>query len=197
VRVEKPVRVKGLLIASQSFIVQRGVAEPFFALAETIGHYYRQDEAASSRIYISRRFATKRRMRNEEAIEALFAKHRFKIVHPEQLSVPEQIRLFAGAEWVAGSVGSGLYGSMFSPKNCRRIILAPSHFFTPNDLMLSRTHGPIYLLDERGPKDPKKAIVEDWEIDAFSVKRCLDGLFKKADRAKRLGEEMAAPVSET
>lgn len=47
------------------------------------------------------------------------------------------------------------------------------------------------------PKDPKKAIVEDWEIDAFSVKRCLDGLFRKADRAKRLGDEMAAPVSET
>lgn len=68
-----------------------------------------------------------------------------------------------GAEWVAGSVGSGLYGSMFPPKDCRRIILAPSHFFTPNDLMLSRTHGPTYLLDERGPKDPKKAIVEDWE----------------------------------
>ena len=119
VRVEKPVRVKGLLIASQSFIVQRGVAEPFFALAETIGNHYRADEAASSRVYISRRFATKRRMRNEEKIEALFAKNGFKIVHPEQLSVPEQIRLFAGAEWVAGSVGSGLYGSMFSPKNCR------------------------------------------------------------------------------
>ena len=88
----------------------------------------------------------------------------------------------AAAEWVAGPVGSGLYGSAFSPAHCRRIVLAPASFFTANDLLLSRGDGPIYLLDDRGPADRKQAIRQDWQIDAANVERCLATIFKEAPR---------------
>jgi capsular polysaccharide biosynthesis protein len=176
--VARPLRVRGLVVASQSFVLDRGVGEHFFRLAERIASHFGDPPSPYSRLYVSRRHAGKRRLVNEARIEALFERHRFRVVYPEQLPVSEQCRLFAGAEWIAGSVGSGLYGSMFSRPDARRIILAPSHFFTPNDLLLSRKHGPLYLFGRSRTSDTREARDEDWEIDEASVKRSLDGLFE-------------------
>ncbi|CAN5617206.1 hypothetical protein BH10PSE6_BH10PSE6_17200 [soil metagenome] len=177
VPVETPLRVKGLVVASQSFVLSRGVGEHFFTLAERIAGHFGDPPSPCSRLYISRRYAQKRRLNNEPAIEAVFERHRFRVIYPEQLPVSEQCRLFAGAEWIAGPVGSGLYGSMFCRPDVRRIILAPSHFVTANDLLLCRGHGPMYLFGTSRTPDLKEAMTDDWEIDTSSIERSLDSLF--------------------
>ena len=90
------------------------------------------------------------------------------------------MRAFARARWVAGSVGSGLYNSVFSAADVRRIILAPDYFFTPNDVLMSRVHGPLYLFGRAAVPDIKQAILDDWTIDADAVRETLDRVF--ADR---------------
>ena len=178
--VRDALRVKGLLLASQSFVLVHGVSDRFFKLAEAISAHFGRPPLPPLRLYVSRRFAGKRRLLNEARIEALFARHQFQVIHPENLPSAEQIRLFAHAEWVAGPVGSGLYNSAFSPARCRRIILAPASFFTANDLLLSRGDSPLYLLDGRGATDRKQAISDDWQIDERNVERCLTTLFDGA-----------------
>jgi len=174
------IRVKGLLLASQSFVLVHGVSDRFFKLADAIRQAFSPPASPPQRLYVSRRFADKRRLLNEERIETLFARHGFRVIHPESLPVAEQVRLFAAADWVAGPVGSGLYNYAFSPPHCRRLILAPASFFTANDLLLSRGEGPLYLLDGRGARDRKTAIAEDWRISAAEVERCLAALFAGA-----------------
>jgi hypothetical protein len=61
-----------------------------------------------------------------------------------------------------------------------------------SDERLVRVDKPVRV---RAPKDSKKAIADDWKVDKSCVKRCLDGRFRKAGRAKRRSEELAAHVS--
>jgi hypothetical protein len=73
------------------------------------------DEARSDskRIYVSRRFS-QRSMPGEEELELLLARADFKIVFLEQLTWPEQISLFRGADFVVGAHGAGLANLVFS-----------------------------------------------------------------------------------
>ncbi|HXC23924.1 MAG TPA: glycosyltransferase family 61 protein, partial [Solirubrobacteraceae bacterium] len=80
------------------------------------------------RLYISRAHAKVRRITNEPEVADFFASHGFETVHPQLLSVEEQVRLFAGAEIVAGPHGSGNSGVIFSPPGTTVIELQAEQF---------------------------------------------------------------------
>ncbi|NOG52157.1 MAG: glycosyltransferase family 61 protein [Chloroflexi bacterium] len=65
------------------------------------------------RLYISRSKARRRRVLNESAVIALLAPLGFEAFTLEDLSVAEQVRLFAGAEAVVAPHGSGLTNLVF------------------------------------------------------------------------------------
>lgn len=70
-----------------------------------------------SRLFISRARAGRgmRRLLNRERIEYLATEAGFSVVHPEQLTLPDQVRLFQGASRIIGEYGSALHGTIFSP----------------------------------------------------------------------------------
>ncbi len=75
-------------------------------------------------IFVSRRPALGNRLcRNAESVERLFAEHGFAVVYPEELSVPDQAALFAGARLVAGFAGSALYNLLYSDKLEHLVVL--------------------------------------------------------------------------
>ena len=80
-----------------------------------------RDAAGSKAILVSRARAGRdgRTMRNREAIEALAIDAGYALVHPEQLPIAEQVALFRGATRIVGEYGSGLHGSIFSPRGSR------------------------------------------------------------------------------
>ena len=123
-----------ILGATQSYILQKRY---FHALLDCGRPHPRSLRArrrrpsASGRLYVSRRGAGKRRLLEEAAVEDLFRERGFAVLHPERASIAEQVRAFQPPTWVAGPVGSGLYNSIFSPADVRRIILAPASFYTP------------------------------------------------------------------
>jgi Glycosyltransferase 61 len=80
------------------------------------------------RLYISRAQAKVRRITNEFEVAEFFAGYGFETVHPQLLAVEEQVRLFAGAEIVAGSHGSGNSGVIFSPPGTVVIELQAEQF---------------------------------------------------------------------
>lgn len=70
---------------------------------------------APARIYVSRRHAATRRLRNEDALAgALAAELGFEVVDNETLSLREQVRRYRHAEVIAGPHGAGLANLVFA-----------------------------------------------------------------------------------
>jgi len=70
-------------------------------------------EPPSLRLWISRRLARRRRMQDENELFAVARAHGFEEVVAEELSVSDQIALFARAEAVGGAHGAGLANAVF------------------------------------------------------------------------------------
>jgi capsular polysaccharide biosynthesis protein len=76
------------------------------------------------RIYISRRLVTQNnRLRNEDEVETLMQQLGFTLVHPQRLSIQEQLVLFDGAELVVGEYSSALHNTLFCRPGTRVISL--------------------------------------------------------------------------
>jgi capsular polysaccharide biosynthesis protein len=70
------------------------------------------------RIYIDRRGSAIRPLLNENALVAALAGLGFVAIRPEMLSIPDQIRLFRGAEAVVAPHGAGLTNLGFCRPGC-------------------------------------------------------------------------------
>ena len=71
------------------------------------------------RIYVSRKYATKRRIQNEGEVEEIARKHHFTIIHCEQLSFFQQVSVFSQAELFVSIHGAGLTNMSFMPPGSR------------------------------------------------------------------------------
>ncbi len=95
------------------------------------------------KIYISRKKKDLSRLLNEEGIEKLFIKYGFEIIYPEELSLSEQIRAFAGASAVAGVSGAAFTNIIFCRPQTEVICIIPMEY----EFYLYSTMA--YLLEER------------------------------------------------
>ncbi|MGF1772506.1 glycosyltransferase 61 family protein [Vibrio wakamikoensis] len=86
------------------------------------------------RIYLSRSNLKKRKRMvvNEKAIEQAFIEHGFIIVHPEKLSVEQQLTLYGSCHTLASLDGSALHNGVFLPRESRIINICTSRY--PNKL---------------------------------------------------------------
>jgi capsular polysaccharide biosynthesis protein len=168
-----PVLVTDLIVPSPAYEISSKTSPDFAAITERIARHFREPSRIPGRLYLSRRLARKRKLTNEDEVEAIFREYGFEIMTPETVPLAEQIKRFAAAEWIAGPVGSALYNVVFCPPDVRKIVLAPSSFYTANDLTLSRGHAPDYILAPVELADPRRATVADWSIDAEDVRRGL------------------------
>jgi capsular polysaccharide biosynthesis protein len=76
------------------------------------------------RLYLARRHAKDRPLLNEAEVVALFERHGFVAIDPEQHSFDEQCRYAAGAEVVAGPYGANLANLIFTRAARKVLILA-------------------------------------------------------------------------
>jgi capsular polysaccharide biosynthesis protein len=88
-------------------------------------------------VYISRRDAPGRHVRNEEALEALLAEYGFETHTLSPYSQAEKIALFAQAQVIVSPVGAGLANLVFCAPGTHLIELLPKSFVVPDFLELS------------------------------------------------------------
>lgn len=120
---------------------------------------------SGERVYLSRRLWGKRRILvNEAAVEGMLAGHGFAIVHPETLSLPEQIRVARHARHVAAPIGSQTYLSLFQARPASTTILAPSTFAFPDDAIISALRGVPTDFVLGPPLDPASAGPRDHDF---------------------------------
>ena len=72
-------------------------------------------ESEKKNIYVSRRFVRQgnHKFINEDEVEKIFTEFGFEIVHPEKISIEDQIRAYRSANVIAGPLSSALHNSVF------------------------------------------------------------------------------------
>ncbi len=109
----------------------------------TTGLLKDRDASPHDRIFVSRgsRYAHRRGCTNQSEVEEVFASHGFHVFYPEELPLPEQAALFAGARVVAGFAGSALFNLM----HCRRldaiVVLGHNGYPARNEHLFAATLG--------------------------------------------------------
>jgi capsular polysaccharide biosynthesis protein len=95
------------------------------------------------RIFVSRgsKYAHRRGCTNQSEVEELFASRGFHVFYPEEMPLPEQAALFAGARVVAGFAGSALFNLM----HCRRldaiVVLGNNNYAARNEQLFAAILG--------------------------------------------------------
>lgn len=90
------------------------------------------------KLYVSRRFARRRKVVNEDEIAAILERYGFSIFYPEQVPFLQQVAIFANVKYLVGEHGSGLTNLLFMQKGASVL-----------ELHKSKTHdfdhpGPIF-----------------------------------------------------
>ncbi|MDP9047330.1 MAG: glycosyltransferase family 61 protein [Bacteroidota bacterium] len=67
----------------------------------------------TEKLYVSRHFASRRKVLNENEIVNILEKYGFTIFHPEKHSFLEQVGIFSHVKYLVGEHGSGLTNLMF------------------------------------------------------------------------------------
>lgn len=84
------------------------------------------------RIYVSRQkfrhktISSRRFLDNEEELIEIANSEGFEVIHPEDLSWPEQVRTFASAKFIIGEAGSGMHNTLFSGSDAHVISICES-----------------------------------------------------------------------
>jgi capsular polysaccharide biosynthesis protein len=177
--VEGPVRVRSLVSATPMWQDQ----SPHFAHPEITDVWQRltagllKDSAPASheRIFVSRgeKLSSRRHCRNQAEVEQFFADRGFHVFYPEQLSLTDQVALFAGARVVAGFSGSAMFNLMHSSRLEAMIVLGQNAYLARNEqLFASVLGGELHYFWAAADVPPPaagmrtlKSVRSSWEFD--------------------------------
>lgn len=103
--------------------------------------------SAGRRLYIERGSSANRHVPNEAELAAGLEKLGFERVHPETLSLSEQIRLFSDAGMVMGMLGAGMANIAWCQPGTLVYELVPSHHINPCFVAMATQGGLKYWAD--------------------------------------------------
>ena len=168
--------VEELLLPPRHYDMRTGPRYDFREIYRTLAAAAQRIAADEPRsragIYLLSRRLLKRRLRrlsNDAAVERRLARRGFAVVHPQHMSLVEQINAAGAADVVAGVDGSALHLSAFMRPGSRMLVLQTKrrrtiHFM--NALMEVETISVPATTGGRGPK----------RIDVIELDRALDDL---------------------
>lgn len=126
------------------------------------------------RIYLSRNKYPRRRLDNEEQILPILLERGYSVVYPEELSLFDQIGLFANADYVVGNMGAAFSSLAFSPQGVRVFALATEKmlhdYFYDIVCHKSGSYMGLQGVSETGPTD----IGANFRIDVNEFTRLLE-----------------------
>lgn len=83
---------------------------------------------SSVKLYLSRKSSFLQRLVNEKKVASLFESYGFKVVYPEELSLKQQVELFASASVVVGSTGAALTNIIYCQPGTVLVSIIPKEF---------------------------------------------------------------------
>jgi capsular polysaccharide biosynthesis protein len=147
----------------------------FKKLRDNLLEAYGQCEGPTpERIFVSRNKTKQRRLINEHELIKTIQEFEFTIVHPQELSMPQQIQLFSKAKVVLGAYGAGLTNILFSPFSAQFLELqdstyAPRMWYWKLATMLGHSYSTLVGLTKISRYD----VDTDFEINPESLQEFL------------------------
>ena len=111
------------------------------------------DASAGRRLFVSRRQARNRRIRNEAAFELALSELGFESVVLEQYPLIDQMRLMASASIIISPHGGGLTNTLFCPPGTVVVEMFPERRKYPHYYFLCKTLGLPYAHITGSPAD--------------------------------------------
>ncbi len=127
-------------------------------------------------IFVSRRNAKWRRLRNENELADRLAARSFVSVTFEDLSFQQQIELMSKARTLVGVHGAGLTNMMFARPGLRVVEIADPEFTNPDYFWLARSSGHGYALVNAEVQGERRPGYHDLRVDVVTVLRAVDHL---------------------
>jgi capsular polysaccharide biosynthesis protein len=128
-----------------------------------------------ARLSISQKHPHYRVLQNEAELAEGLAARGYAVVEPEQLSVPDKIRLLAGARSIVATGGAGLFSAVFCRPGATVVTLESSgHFVIDHTRMLaSLRHRVGVIFGRQDPADPQP-VHKRWTIDVPKALAAID-----------------------
>ncbi|HEX6489381.1 MAG TPA: glycosyltransferase family 61 protein [Candidatus Dormibacteraeota bacterium] len=141
---------------------------------------WRRDDAAESspkRIFVARRENTMRTY-NQVDVEAVLSERGFATVFMEGLSLPEQVRLFANADVIAGPMGAAWAHLMFVHAGVKCVSWMPAYGGATGFATLARAAGADlrYVLHDTAARSTAEMNELSYAVDPSAVARAADDL---------------------
>ncbi len=142
VPIDRPMRLRHLIVPAPGFIEQSVAFQAYGEIGRLIGERLcaAQPQPRPEPVYLS-----KERLRggiwtteNEWDLVEGLREAGVRIVHPETLTLPEQIRIFAEHRTVIGLAGSALHTSLLSSGGHRILGLYPTEMVNSNFLLIDK-----------------------------------------------------------
>jgi capsular polysaccharide biosynthesis protein len=136
------------------------------------------DISAPERIFISRSRVLGRDLVNQRQVEAYFKSSGFVVVHPQDLPIEDQVKLFSSAKLIAGLGGSAMLNCAFTG-DAKILILNSEGWFMNSHTLLSQTPGKLAYVFGKPIEAPVSThrTVSPWRINMGDVKAAVSGHF--------------------
>lgn len=136
---------------------------------------WRSDLSPFERIYISRSKVSGRKLVNEQEVEGMFSDLGFAIIHPQELSIFDQVKLFSSAKFIAGSGGSAIHNVLFSRDDCKVLILSSIGWVVVADALICQVPGQLGYVFGAPPIMPPDThrTQADWHIEMKEVRAAV------------------------
>lgn len=125
-------RLERIFIPTKSYMHMAYVSEIAKKMWQHVVNYYLPDATMDpvEKIYLSRRHIKTRRHENQEEVERFFEQQGFTVIESQNLSLADQICLFAHASRIAGPVGSAVHNVVFSqnPQQLKTLFFGPEDY---------------------------------------------------------------------
>jgi len=148
---------------------------PFRFLQQRVLSRIGEPAARDRKLYLSRKNSVWRRLSNEDEISAALAARGFDEVCLEEMSYPDQVRLFQSASVVVAPNGSSLMNAVYSPPDLKLIVLSQRGLFnwgTFNGCMTELGYRLTFVCGEGVDPDKKHG---DYSVPLDLVLAALDG----------------------
>ena len=153
-KIEKPTKFKTVIIPEQSIRLH-----DFYHVKykETIDRIIeRVNPSKYEKVYYSKRGLKSGRAFGEESIENVFLKNGYKVFHPQNLSLYDQISILKGCKMFASTSGTSAHNAIFMNDGATCICLNRSAHFHPIQIMIEQMRGlksiyvDVFIFSSRG-----------------------------------------------
>ena len=139
----QPTRVETLIAATPAYAIgpyiHPAIEQTYRTVGRSLGSHA-PDESYPDRLFITRSSA-KRACRNRSDVEALFTEAGFRIVHPEEHDLAEQVAMMRSAPIVAGFAGSGMFHLAFTDPPKQVAVISPETYPAMNERQICASVG--------------------------------------------------------